>query len=260
MKIYYRISNNGYLKPKLPYCDKQFCLNNFLKCFDKEDVTIIADNCNEETLKFIESTKKLYLQSNEGNAGSFRFALDLTWGLKKNDIIYFVEDDYIHNVNFSLPEIIKEGLEIADYVTLYDHPDKYSSLYNYGETSKVVRTNNSHWKYSASTTMTFATTKEVLERDYEIIQKHIKDVHPNDHEMFLELNKKLAVTIPGMAYHVDLSISNLVNPNHLIEKWVLDYIDKDIESNFSEETLKQFENWTGIQKLTIFEMKKQGAF
>ena len=42
-----------------------------------------------------------------------------------NDIIYFLEDDYLHKAGWI--DIMLEGFEYigADYYTLYDHPDKY---------------------------------------------------------------------------------------------------------------------------------------
>ena len=49
-------------------------------------------------------------------------ALDLA--LKQTEGVYFVEDDYLHHPRSY--QILIEGLELgADYITLYDHPDKY---------------------------------------------------------------------------------------------------------------------------------------
>ena len=45
-------------------------------------------------------------------------------GQKCKDLIYFVEDDFLHKDNCR--EILLEGLRLgAEYASLYDHPDKY---------------------------------------------------------------------------------------------------------------------------------------
>ena len=54
----------------------------------------------------------------------FNMALDLALKQTECEGVYFVEDDYLHHPRSY--EILIEGLELgADYITLYDHPDKY---------------------------------------------------------------------------------------------------------------------------------------
>jgi hypothetical protein len=44
--------------------------------------------------------------------------------LDSEDIVYIVEDDYLHKP--LSPKVIEDGFDIGlDYVSLYDHPDKY---------------------------------------------------------------------------------------------------------------------------------------
>ena len=71
---------------------------------------------------------------------------------------------------------------IADYVTLYDHPDKYMDhdkggpnpyISNGGEVTRLVKTDNSHWKLTNSTTMTFASKVNTLKQDRDIWMKHL---------------------------------------------------------------------------------------
>ncbi len=113
--------------------------------------------------------------------------------------------------------LIAEGLSLADYVTLYDHPDKYSAEYAFGETSKVMKTKSSHWRYTVSTCMTFATTVRMLKRDEAIWRRHLTGSHPHDHLIFSELEKKLAVCLPGRACHCDLTWGGM----EAIEPWAV---------------------------------------
>jgi hypothetical protein len=58
--------------------------------------------------------------------GTFNLALDLALKFDEDEIIYFVENDYIHRPNSS--KIIEEGVNLgATFISLYDNPDKYLS-------------------------------------------------------------------------------------------------------------------------------------
>jgi hypothetical protein len=162
------------------------------------------------------------------------------------EAIYFVEDDYLHLPTATI-ELIEEGLEIADYVTLYDHPDKYSKDYDFGEVSKVMRTKSSYWRHTISTCMTFATTVRKLVEDEDIWTKYLGGQHPHDHLIFTELHqkgRKLAVSIPGHACHCDPTWGGM----EAIEDWAVDMMwneySKDAISN------PQFFNYIKL----IFEM------
>ena len=130
MKIYYRISNNSYKKNRLSNATKQHCLNNFLQEFDRSEntISIIADNVTDSELdKFIDSKcKHNIIRENTklNNAKSFRHCLRRACTeTDDTENVYFAEDDYLYLPNAF--NYLKEGLTISDYVTLYDHPDKY---------------------------------------------------------------------------------------------------------------------------------------
>ena len=196
MYVIYRISDNSYKKTKLPCCNKFICMENFIECFSKIDL-IVADNCNQDTLEFIKNNKCNYVSTNLGNAGSFIYALDCVLNLPNDEIVYFVEDDYLHNNNRSnLELVVRQGLSFSDYVTLYDHPDKYGANYDYGEICKVRYLDRLHWRSTISTTMTFATTVKTIKEDKDIFEKICHNqFHPNDHQIFLELKNVKNTTI-----------------------------------------------------------------
>lgn len=228
IRVIYRISDGSYTKPKLPGADKELCLRNFLGAVHCQHISILADNCGEattemckklaaETLGLGQATPGWDIQNTSlGNAGSFKAAIEIALGYDDDDIVYLVEDDYLHirtsgQYSESIPERdIEEGLIKADYTTLFDHPDKYLREYQAGETAKVVRTQHAHWKLSISTTMTFATRVKTLREDQDVWKKHTEGPHPYDHEIFVDLREKkrsLAVRIPGTACHTDLTHS-----------------------------------------------------
>lgn len=212
MKIFYRISDGSYKKERFPHATKQNCLENFLKHFPKEDITIYADNVTDETFKWLQSYNiGLKRTSGGSSAAGFRIVMEEALLLDDNEVVYFVEDDYFHLENSY--QILLEGLERVDYISLYDHVDKYipASLGGNpfideggGEDTKVFLTNNRHWKLTNSTTMTFATTVNILREDADIWRYYTSGTYPHDYQCFLMLRDKgrtLATPMPSLATH-----------------------------------------------------------
>jgi len=224
LHIYYRISDKGENKSRLSIINNKNCLENFLKEFSAEHIEIIADYVNDETIKWLETYNfKSIQRTNLGNSGSFWFSYQLAINLPKDDYVYFVENDYIHKPNSMT--LLLEGLDIADYVTLYDHPDKYEDginpeVKNCGEKSKVFLTHSSHWKITNSTTMTFASKISILKKDRFIfrlftigvvkkglpfLRKFQERKFPADYRIFSILikfkSRHLICPIPGFSTH-----------------------------------------------------------
>jgi len=216
MKIIYRISDAGYNKVKPDYIDNEKCLQNFCNVFYDHiyDIHIIADNCSESTMdminKYINPVNIEKVSIGHG-AGTFNLALDKALKWEDDEIIYFVENDYLHKQNS--PTVLEEGFNLgASFVALYDHPDKYmdpragGNPYCEGgaEDTRVYLTDSCHWKITNSTTMTLASKVSTLKQTEDILRKHTSGTHPNDFPMFLELREKehlLITPIPGYATH-----------------------------------------------------------
>ena len=214
MKIIYRISDAGYNKVKPDYINNENCLKNFVNVFGNQDLHIIADNCSEDTLKMITKYNhpdRIQKVSVGHGAGTFNLALDKALKWDDEEIVYFVENDYLHKQDS--PNILKEGFDLgASFVALYDHPDKYMDP-RYGgnpyceggaEDTRVYLTNSCHWKITNSTTMTLASKVSTLKQTEDILRKHTSNTHPNDFLMFIELreNNHLLITpIPGYSTH-----------------------------------------------------------
>ena len=225
MKIIYRISDAGYNKVKPDYIDNEKCLANAVNVFKDADWSIIADNVSEETNNMIQKYKSRnhinYVSVGHG-AGTFNLALDEALNYNDNEIVYFIENDYLHKLESQ--KILEEGFNLgASFVSLYDHPDKYidpdrgGNPYCKGgaEDTRVYLTDSCHWKITNSTTMTFATKVSTLKRTEEILRKHTDTTHPNDFNMFLELREKnelLITPIPGYSTHGETNwLSPLTN-------------------------------------------------
>ncbi len=197
--IFYRITSDDRPAKK---AIRHACLENFSKVFGDKFI-VVADNCDESVLRHLGSLNLRTLESNLGNGGSFKYALKMATQLHPEAIVYFVEDDYLHAP--AARSLIPEAVPYADYVTLYDDPDKYGPLYDGGEVSKVFRTEGGHWRFTENTTMTFAAQVKTLRDDYYIWLDGAKGDRPLDRETFEFLGKKgktIAVAIPGACVHI----------------------------------------------------------
>lgn len=210
INVYYRISSESHDKARI--CSKEESLINFINCSDWDNINVIADNCDDATIEMLQThiSAGSIEQSKLGNSKSFVHALNRA--IQENDdddIIYFVEDDYLHRKQSKA--VIVHGLSDTkevpvDYLTLYDHPDKYRAEYNFAEDTKVFL-RGVHFKYTISTTMTFAAKVKTLKEDAEYWRYGCKYSIPEDHRTFVQLgrlkHRKIAVPLPGYATHTE---------------------------------------------------------
>ena len=194
LQIIYRISDKGNPKPKLPNGGKWDCLLNAVQEFGAENFHVIADNCTTETVDVLKSTGLSLEITANGNAGTCRYIFDEVINrYAPEENLYLLEDDYLH-----LPcsrTAILEGLEIADYVTLYDHPDMYYPdgkglnpfVHDDLPKSSIYLTAHSHWRSTISTTMTFAAKVITLLEDRDIWRNCFNGKIPADFSGFITL-------------------------------------------------------------------------
>ena len=211
MKIIYRISDTGYNKIKPDYINNENCLLNALDMFstEKHDWLIIADNVSQATTQMLEKYVLNIKHVSVGHgAGTFNLALDKALTYNDNEIVYFIENDYLHKLGADI--ILEEGFNLGyHYVALYDHPDKYINGANPfvedgGEVTRVMLSKSCHWKLTNSTTMTFASQVKTLKEDESILREYTSGSYPRDFEMFISLREKqhgLVTPIPGYSTH-----------------------------------------------------------
>jgi hypothetical protein len=216
MKVYYRFSfrnmpnHDGTPRstPNRPeWFDKWRCLENFVNVFKEHDITLIADGVEADVwdqLTTLYPTLDLQRTSFGSNAGSFLYALDQATKLDPYTNVYFVEDDYLHHEGADV--ILEQGLSKCPYVSLYDHPDKYWDN-NADVLSKLIMTEDCHWRTTGSTTMTFASKAMFLKEDLSIFQQWCggEDKWTHDYQLFTALSEKrgLITPVPGYATHLD---------------------------------------------------------
>ena len=133
----------------------------------------------------------------------------------------FQEDDYLYKDPLAVRASSKynkmiELARVCRLYLLYDHPDKYLSPENGGnkfispggtESTEIFCTADSHWKYTNSTTCTFAARAETILKDAKIWNEFCKTDHPYDFQAFIALGckgRRIATAIPGRATHADV--------------------------------------------------------
>jgi hypothetical protein len=155
--------------------------------FLRDEKNVYEIDCGKESLSFIETTK--YILSKD---------------FDDDTIIYFLEDDYVHRPGWD--KILIDGFDLhVDYVTLYDHGDKYQEMYKDFMT-KVLHTELSHWIPTPSTTNTFAVKFKTLKEDFSIHEKYSTGYEPSyDHGKFIDLytnkGRVLISSLPGYSTH-----------------------------------------------------------
>ncbi|WP_156771027.1 hypothetical protein [Synechococcus sp. CC9902] len=213
-KVFYRTSSKFGRHP-IDSVDSFLTIKTILQSFSKHEVVCICDNTsNFQSAFFSDQFPHTYI-TKLGNCGSFRLAVKLAMAsLHPASIYYFVEDDHLH-----LPDQKKfliEGLKHFDFVSLYDHPDKYFDPGYQQLRRRIVWTSMGHFAESPSTVMTFACSAETLKRaspillDERLTGSDLKI--PLDHSMFIALGEagfSLGTALPGRSTHCE---QNFLSP------------------------------------------------
>lgn len=229
MIAFYRHSDKGKEPSDFGYSiNKKDCFLSFYEVFkQKAEIIVFCDNSSEEIFHYFKKQKHIskVIQTNLGVAKNAIFVLTYALENYNDEIFYFAEDDYLYNINDPV-ELLIEGLNESEYVTLYDHGDKYSNfckqpnalIEQLGEQTILFRTKSSHWKYTNSTTFTFAIKQETLKEDIAILNSFSEyndsfPLRPADFYLFLHLRKvknhRLACCIPGRATHLSPTMDNV---------------------------------------------------
>lgn len=119
----------------------------------------------------------------------------------ESDLIYFLENDYLHQHGWvsKVFELYDSGTQF-DFVSLYDHRDKYFYPMYSDLSSKLYCTASQHWRTAPSTCASFILEKRVLDRDYQILGSGRTDYYFFS-TLIAEGGRVLLTPVPGLATH-----------------------------------------------------------
>ena len=124
---------------------------------------------------------------------------------KSKDLIYFVEDDYIHNKN-SINEMIFTYERIASQLDreIILCPTDYPYLYAKADVSQILLGHQCHWRKVNETLCTFLTSKLMIEKYWnKYISMCEKEHAPFEKPMHEIYEKELCISpIPSLAIHL----------------------------------------------------------
>ena len=191
---------------------------NFLKN-NKLDISLhlISDNSSD---KFDENLKKIlenqefkifsYKSKISGNRGSYLECCDQAE--KAEDLIFFIEDDYLFEPNcieevlitFSrLSTILKEDLIIC--------PTDYSFFYDSLYTTKLFIGKNYRWRIVAETLLTFMFSKDVYQKNKNLIRQVGEVINEPFEKPLHKLYKTNTCLAPvnTLSYHISRGVPSI---------------------------------------------------
>lgn len=136
--------------------------------------------------------------------------------IRPGDLIYLLENDYLHLPGW--PDEV-QGLAAAgvrwDYLTLYDHPDKYPNACVHhdagryqGLRSRLFATASRHWRTTPSTCATYLLSRETFLKDYPLLRLGIYDFRL--FRLLTQLRRRALLSpLPALATHC---MSGLLSP------------------------------------------------
>ena len=120
------------------------------------------------------------------------------------DLIYFVEDDYIHSVN-AIMEMLLTYEKVSSLLNreLILCPADYPYLYTKVDNSKIFLGNQNHWRTVDQTLCTFLTSNEIVQKYWEKLTSMCKVEHYPFEKPLHEIYKKeyCLSPIPSLAMH-----------------------------------------------------------
>lgn len=209
-------------KPRPPWFDKAACLRRLVATCDAASrVTVVFDgDARGHFSEAVPGVAEIVEVEGAGSdARSFLGTLAAVLrGCEKetiadDDIVYLAEDDYWHEPGWC--DALREGLDVFDYVSAYDHPDKYSTaaippLAEMQRLPAVHVTRSTHWRTAMSTTNTYAALARTLKEDMHVHRLYCQtwpgQQVTTDHEKFLDLwgrGRTLGTCLPARATHCE---------------------------------------------------------
>lgn len=194
-------------KSRPSWFDYEKCFVNLLNTIEGKNVDLHVIMDGNSTGNFIENYKDKYILHSINAGGDYNSYLETYRYIKmlnidNNDLIYFLENDYLHIDNWveeivTLFQTYPQGL---NYVSLYDHNDKYFLPMYDNLVSKIFTTETRHWRTTPSTCGSYIIPKNIFIED-----EDTNTGGPGDHDKFLHLSQTksrfVLTPIPGLSTH-----------------------------------------------------------
>jgi len=193
-------------KNRPSWFDYQKCYDNLISTISSNEsvrVNIVYDGKEDNWIKNKFYNKFYEIEAKE-DMKSFWETVKLAHSdnsIKDDDLIYFLENDYMH-VNGWVDKVFDlfKSYKGLDYVSLYDHNDKYFLPMYKNLTSLIFTTKLHHWRTTPSTCGSFIATKQKIKEDFDILS-----TMRGDHNKWLWLNENrnrfVFTPIPGLSTH-----------------------------------------------------------
>jgi hypothetical protein len=179
----------------------------------QSDIAIIKSLLNQSImntkfisidLKFFKNKIKAgYSKAKFSNMANFYNSL-LLMKNEETDIIYFVEDDYIHSSN-SISEMLFSYEKFStvfntDVVLL---PSDYPYLYTKDEATKIYLGEKYHWRLVSESLVTFMASKDLIEKNFLNLESMcVEWVDPWEKPLHEIYKKNPCLSpIPSLAFH-----------------------------------------------------------
>lgn len=143
-------------------------------------------------------------------AGSDCNSYFYAWNYAKNlnigdkDLIYIAENDYIHVPGWAHKVVeLFEAYNGLDYISLYDHNDKYNQVMYPDLSTYLFITPTHHWRWVPNTTGSVIFGKRILDEDFDVHSKNCSDF--NRYEVLRNTkNRTILSPIPSLATHCEV--------------------------------------------------------
>lgn len=187
--------------------DYEKCFVNLLNTIEGKDIDLHLIMDGKVKNNFISKYTDKYISheikgGNARDAGwqMFRIALEYP-GIEENDLLYFLENDYLHVQDWDKYVLdLFSSFTGLNYISLYDHNDKYFLPMYTDLVSKIFVTDTCHWRTTPSTCGSFLVSKKIFSEDY---QDHT--TIEGDHNKWLAINESkqrfILTPIPGLSTH-----------------------------------------------------------
>ena len=189
--------------------DFEKCFTNLLRTIRNKNAIlhVVFDETRGDVSENFIFKYKNYFELFRDKFGDDTSSFFGTWKIAKeintedDDLYYFLENDYLHVENW-VDEIydLYNSHSDLDYVSLYDHKDKYFCPQYDDLKSKILVTSNRHWRTAPSTCGSFVVNKKIFLEDFDI-----QSTTPGDHGKFIHLrntrNRKVITPVPSLSTH-----------------------------------------------------------